>query len=175
MTNQCLETVRKEFRAELSAKERRILMHARFILLKRRQDLDTRESIILDTWIQNFERLGKAYQLKESFYDIWESQDKEEALTRYEEWLGELREDLQGAFHPFVTACTNWQEEIFTYFSHPLTNSLDKQKHSCIYTKNKLISFFIILNNKKKRDFKRKKMILINFKLFLRFLAPFRL
>ncbi len=39
MANQCLDTVRKNLRVELTSRQRRGLMHDRFVLLKRRRDI----------------------------------------------------------------------------------------------------------------------------------------
>ena len=86
MANQALETVRKGIREKLPPKERRTLMHDRFILLKRYKDLDTHELLVLEPWLKNFKDLGTAYQLKEQFYDIWDIKGSREALQRYQEW-----------------------------------------------------------------------------------------
>jgi transposase len=60
MANQALDTVRKSIRKKLTPRERRTLMHDRFILLKRYKDLDTHELLVLEPWINNFKDLGAA-------------------------------------------------------------------------------------------------------------------
>lgn len=45
-------------------------MRERFILLKRKHDLNERESFLLDTWLGNLPALKEAYELKEEFYWI---------------------------------------------------------------------------------------------------------
>ena len=42
-------------------------MRERFILLKRKHDLNERESFLLDTWLGNLPALKEAYELKEEF------------------------------------------------------------------------------------------------------------
>ena len=53
MANQALDNVRKSLKAHMSQKERRTLMRERFILLKRKHDLNERESFLLETWLGN--------------------------------------------------------------------------------------------------------------------------
>lgn len=48
-------------------------MRERFILLKRKHDLNERESFLLDTWLGNLPALKEAYELKEEFYWIWDT------------------------------------------------------------------------------------------------------
>lgn len=50
LANAALETIRKEHRSRLTRAQRRRLMHDRFLLLKRRQDLTAQEQWLLDSW-----------------------------------------------------------------------------------------------------------------------------
>ncbi len=45
-------------------------MRERFILLKRKHDLNERESFLLETWLGNLPALKEAYELKEEFFWI---------------------------------------------------------------------------------------------------------
>ena len=138
MANLALDTVRKSIREGLTPKVRRTLMHDRFILLKRYRELDTHELLVLESWIKNFKDLGTAYQLKEQFYDIWESKNKREALERYQEWRSRIPEQIEAAFQPLKTAVSNWEKEIFAYFDHPVTNAYTEAVNSLIRVMNRL-------------------------------------
>ncbi|GMA62594.1 transposase [Alicyclobacillus fastidiosus] len=94
MANQAMETVRKQIRADLSTKARRGLIHDRFILLRRKNELSPMEQITLESWIKNHESLGVAYDLKESFFDIWECRTRLEAIQRYNEWTKQIPDTL---------------------------------------------------------------------------------
>lgn len=61
-------------------------MRERFILLKRKHDLNERESFLLDTWLGNLPALKEAYELKEEFYWIWDTPDPDEGHLRYSQW-----------------------------------------------------------------------------------------
>lgn len=64
MANLAVETIRKNIRKELDAKQRRQLKNDRFLMLKRRKDLTPMEQIILDSWTLNFPVSSKPTSLK---------------------------------------------------------------------------------------------------------------
>ena len=81
IANTCLDTVRKELRANLSESARRGLMHDRYILLRRRADLTERQTLILEAWTLNFPILQTAYALKEEFFNIWNAETRTRRTT----------------------------------------------------------------------------------------------
>jgi transposase len=87
MLSEVVETVRKEIRAQLSDRQRRELMHDRFLLLKRPRDLSERDRLILEAWLGSFPRLKAVYERKEEFYDIYEARSEEQALKLYFTWF----------------------------------------------------------------------------------------
>lgn len=119
MANQALESIRKELRKSLTDRQRRALMHDRFVLLRRRHDLTEKDLIVLEVWMQHAPLLVRAYALKEQFYDIWKATRRIEAERAYAEWIAALPTELETAFRPLLTAFANWHEEIFAYFAVP--------------------------------------------------------
>ena len=138
MANDCLETVRKQLRADLSQKQRRQLMHDRFILLKRNHELSEREHLLLDTWTGQYPILKQAYELKEGFYRVWDSQTRAMAKVRLEEWKKGITDDVKDAYLPLTKALKNWEDEIFAYFDHPITNAYTESLNSLIRVINRL-------------------------------------
>jgi transposase len=132
MANQALETIRKQLRDGLSPKERRGLMHDRFILLKRHKELTEMDKITLDLWTKNHPSLGIAYELKESFFSLWDSD------SRYHVWKAMIPKELQSAFEPLTKAMENWEAEIFAYFDHRVTNAYTESLNSLIRVINRL-------------------------------------
>jgi transposase len=128
MANQALATVRKQLREGLSPKERRGLMHDRFILLKRHKELTEMDKITLDLWIKNHPTLGIAYELKES----WNCDSRQKAYLKYHDWEAKIPMELQSAFEPLTKAMANWEEEIFSYFDHRITNAYTESLNSLI-------------------------------------------
>ena len=132
MANQALETVRKQLREGLSPKERRGLMYDRFILLKRHKELTEMEKVTLDLWTKNHPSLGIAYELKESFFELWDIDSRQKAYLKYHDWKAKIPKELQPAFEPLTKAMENWEAEIFSYFDHRITNAYTESLNSLI-------------------------------------------
>ncbi|WPX45649.1 ISL3 family transposase [Undibacterium sp. CCC3.4] len=123
MANDAMEKIRKSLRESLTTKQRRGLMHDRFVLLKRESDLTDQEAMKLSGWAENYPELGLAYRLKEDFFKIYDSQSKEEALARYAAWEISVTEEVRDAFSDLIKAWRNWQPHILAYFDHRITNA----------------------------------------------------
>ncbi len=107
MANQCLEAVRKEIRGSLTDKQRRGLMHDRFILLKPEANLQGLDLITLESWTKNYPALGAAYRAKEDFFAIYDAMSVSEGLGRFREWETSLAPEIKDAFYPLTRAVNN--------------------------------------------------------------------
>lgn len=124
MASQSMEVVRKSIRGGLDDKSRRKMMHDRFILLRRRKDLEDAQVETMESWFKLFPLLKTAHELKEGFYNIWDECDtRQKAETAYAEWEAKIPVELTSAFKPVVTAVKNWKADIFAYFDHRATNA----------------------------------------------------
>lgn len=137
MANQALEKVRKGLRESLTEKRRRQLKRDRFILLHRKRDLKAQDLFILDTWAVNFPELGQAYELKESFFDIWDETNGRDAWDKYVAWKAGIPVELSVAFKEITTAVGNWQAEIFNYFDTGVTNAYTEALNGIIKIANR--------------------------------------
>lgn len=138
MANEAVERVRKGLRERLTIREKRGLMHDRFVLLKRERDLTDKEFLLLSGWIKNYDELGTAYRLKEEFYGIYSAQSPDEAQARYIAWKRSITPDVQDAFSDLVRAWDNWAPFIFGYFDHPVTNAYTESLNNLIRVMNRL-------------------------------------
>lgn len=138
MANEALETIRKAQRAQLTTKERRGLMHDRFVLLKRRHDLTDKEYLKLSGWTANYPMLEAAYDAKEVFYGIWDMDTRADAERAYAIWRDNLVPEVREAFHPLVRAMENWHSHIFAYFDHAITNAYTESLNNLIRVMNRL-------------------------------------
>ncbi|MHB8697667.1 MAG: ISL3 family transposase [Sulfuricaulis sp.] len=136
--NQALEVTRKATRASLTPKQRRALMRDRFVLLKRQRDLTDQETLLLSGWAENFPALKAAYELKESFFDIYLCQTRHEALLAYADWCQRIPPELEPAFRPLTGAINSWKDEIFAYFDHRITNAYTESLNNLIRVTNRL-------------------------------------
>ncbi len=137
MANNALESVRKSLRESLTAKERRLLMHDRFILLKREPDLTEQEAFLLSGWALNYPLLAQAYRLKEGFYGIYEAASKTEAQQRYQAWLTSIPSELLLDFADLTRTCENWHPWIMNYFDHRITNAYTESLNNLIRATNR--------------------------------------
>jgi transposase len=82
--------------------------------------------------------LGVAYELKESFFDIWDCNSRQMACFKYKDWKAKIPKNIQSAFEPLTKAFTNWEQEIFAYFDHRITNAYTESLNSLIRVINRL-------------------------------------
>lgn len=132
LANEAMERARKSIRAELDTKQRRGLMHDRFVLLKRTAELTDQEALLLDGWIKNYPLLGEAYRLKEAFFGIYDAKSVDDAKRRYRDWHMLVTPALHPYFADVIRAWTNWQPFILAYFDHPVTNAYTESLNSLI-------------------------------------------
>ena len=146
LANEALEKIRKANRQNVSAKERRQLMRDRYVLLTRRKDLnDFDDQIKLQVWTDMFPLLGQAYELKEQFFDIYEAKTVDEAYKLYQEWLSNVPKELMTYFEDLIKAMTNWEEEIFNYFTSPITNAYTESLNRLIKTINHIGRVLVVV------------------------------
>jgi transposase len=138
MANDALERVRKSLRESLTPKQRRGLMHDRFVLLKRERDLTDQEQLLLSGWTRNYDELGEAYKLKEDFFKIYDAQSPDEAQALFIDWKRSMSPQVADAFHDLVRAWDNWTPFILNYFDHPVTNAYTESLNSLIRVMNRL-------------------------------------
>lgn len=138
MANDALERVRKSLRESLTPKQRRGLMHDRFVLLKRERDLTDQEQLLLSGWTRNYDELGEAYKLKEDFFKIYDAQSPDEAQALFIDWKRSMSPQVADAFHDLVQAWDNWTPFILNYFDHPVTNAYTESLNSLIRVMNRL-------------------------------------
>lgn len=133
MANQALDSVRKSLKDKMTPKERRTLMRERYILLKRKHDLNERDVFLLETWLGNISDLKEAHELKEEFYGVWDTNDSDEGRERYKYWRQRcISSNSKDASKDLVRAVDNWQDEIFNYFDKKLTNAYTESINSII-------------------------------------------
>ena len=60
------------------------------------------------------------------------------AKVRLEEWKKGITDDVKDAYLPLTKALKNWEDEIFAYFDHPITNAYTESLNSLIRVINRL-------------------------------------
>lgn len=123
MGNDALETVRKKIRKDLNTRQRLKLKDDRFILLEREGRLSTDEHDKMLEWFELHPELELAYRMKESFHEMYNCGDKEDAQAFARAWLDSLPPEMEYAFGAARTALTNWWGEIFNFYDHRVINA----------------------------------------------------
>lgn len=129
--NKALEDSRKAFRKTLTDKQRKQLMHDRFILLKNKEDLKPQERWNLQIWFVTFPTLKIAYDLKEGLRDMYLCETREQAEAYFKEWKKSIPEDMT-SFKDVAKMINNWHTEIFNYFDDQYTNAFTESINNLI-------------------------------------------
>lgn len=122
MVNRSLDKVRKDLRGNQSDGERRRLMRSRHMLLMRPGRLKDNQMFALDGWLKNVPELAEAYELKESFFRIYDL-PASEAKMALKAWPNTVSARMKPHFKEIITALSNWEPEILNYFDHTFTNA----------------------------------------------------
>lgn len=124
MANEAVEKGRKNIRENLSKDLFKRLKKDRYLMLRRRRDLDVKQEFLLSGWIDNYPDLYALYHAKEQFYDIWDSDmTRAEAEDAYAAWKDSVPTGIRGYFSDLIRAVDNWHLEVFNYFDHRVTNA----------------------------------------------------
>ena len=119
----CLEDYRKKLRIDLTPDDRKVLKRERFVLTKRKYDLNDYEHDQSQKWFTKFPELEEVYLTKEKYMDMWSCSNRHDAETRYDEWLKDLSPKMKKVYKELWTPMKNWREEIFRYFECGYTNA----------------------------------------------------
>lgn len=117
-----LEGERKSFKGSLDKKQRSKLLKDRFLLLKNKEDLQPKQIWGMQIMFLDFPQLKLAYELKEQFRDIYNCDNREDALKAYEEWKQSVPKDMR-YYQDVIKTVDNWKLEIFNYFACRITNA----------------------------------------------------
>ena len=129
--NKALEDSRKAFRKTLTDKQRKQLMHDRFVLLKNKEDLKPQEQWNLQIWFTTFPTLKVAYELKEGLRDMYLCESRKEAEEYFKNWKNSIPNDMK-AFLDVANMINNWRTEIFNYFDVRVTNAFTESINNLI-------------------------------------------
>lgn len=114
LANWALEAIRKEEQKKFAKSRRIYFKKSRWILLKRKANLKEDEMHQLTTMLTVSERLRKAYFLKEEFYDMINSSDHKQLVTRWKAWQDSVIDASLPSFTKLAETISKWSKEILT-------------------------------------------------------------
>jgi transposase len=93
--------------------------------------------LLLDGLFKNNPLLSDAWHTKESFYDIWDAKNREEAERLFDEWRKCIPESVKVEFDSVAATIDYWHDEVFAYFDHRYTNALTEAINGLIKMVNR--------------------------------------
>jgi len=93
------------------------------IVRKRRHNLNAQDQDALEYWKTSVPALATAFELKESFCEIWSAPTQSRGRALYQAWEKQCLTLAPDAFRPRINQVRQWQKEIFNLFKWPnITN-----------------------------------------------------
>lgn len=125
MANKALEDIRITLAKDQTKAVGKDWMRRKALLRMRYKNLDEKGRFGLAMWLDNEPAVKVAYDLKESFYAIYDAPTKKAAGALLDAWRGSIPVTMKKgkkSFAPLLTATKNWREEILAFFDHPISN-----------------------------------------------------
>jgi transposase len=119
---EAVDKVRRQEVAEKGAEHKGVLAGTRYIWLKNPWNLTDRQKASL-AFLETLNlKIHRAYLLKESFRDFWQSATKEIARKFMEQWFAWAMESKIKPMQDFALLLKRHEENILTYFNMPISN-----------------------------------------------------
>lgn len=116
--NDALDEVRRQEYKRASEKDRRFIKGQRYTLLSKQANLSLKAQESLHLLFKVNKRLNKAYLLKESFAQLWDYADPQDARTFFENWKSQLRWSRLKPYKEFAELIESHWDGIVSY-CHP--------------------------------------------------------
>jgi len=120
---EALDEIRKQEFSTASDEERKHMKRKRFVILKRKKNLEEKQKEKLKDLLERNDVLFKSYLLKEQVSDIFDEKEIDVALERLAEWEKNVTESGLKPFKRFVKTMNRYFYGISNYFKHQVTNA----------------------------------------------------
>jgi transposase len=118
MANDALDSVRRS----ITRLGPYTLKKNRAVFLMREDRLSEKGLAARDEWLEEYPNLKAAYELKESFFRMYDCNTRAEAERYYQDWTRSIPKELPG-FRMICSTVRRSRQEIFNYFDAPYTNA----------------------------------------------------
>jgi transposase len=121
--NDVLDTIRKTLRRAYP--QQTAFKKLKWILFKRSKTLSDEQQLALQKAFALSKELQQAYQLRNSFHDIFDqTQSKPEAQQRLEGWVQKVNCTQNPAWNKFLKTLTNWKDPILNFVESGISNAV---------------------------------------------------
>nr|WP_182312348.1 ISL3 family transposase [Comamonas testosteroni] len=141
MADAAVETIRRRTARSKPVEVGREWKRNSVLLELRRHKLGEKSLQQLNAWLKSEPDLKTAYELKESFYDIYDAPNRETAEALLDAWRESVPKHLaieaRKDYKAVLTATKNWRAEILNYFDIRITNGYTESLNGRIKHKNR--------------------------------------
>ncbi len=121
--NDSLDTIRRTLRR--THPQQAAFKRLKWILFKRSKTLSDEQQLVLQQALDLSKELQEAYQLRNSFHDIFDqAQSKPEAQQRLEGWVQKVNWTQNPAWNKFLRTLTNWKDPILNFIESGISNAV---------------------------------------------------
>lgn len=144
MASDALEKIRIDLQ-KLIPKEDRIHMkkNIRWALLRGNKSRTDKDWAIVEHIRQNYPQLALAFDLKEEFFQIYESNNRTEGEQAFEKWKNSIppefkNTNLKHDYGEVVETVDRHHQDIFNYFDCPITNGYTEATNGVMKVANRM-------------------------------------
>lgn len=125
--NENITKLRRTIQRKADDNQKEILKGSRWLLVKNRQNLSSKEEGHLQNILALSPEIREAYLLKEEFRNIFEKiRDVEQAKRFLKAWIWKAQKTGSPYLAKFVKTLRNWWNEILMYFKEGITNAFSE-------------------------------------------------
>lgn len=121
--NDTIDKIRKKEFAKADDKERKNMMHKRFLILARSKNLKPEQRDNLEFMMKRNKKLYKAYLLKEEIGDIFDEEDENVAYWRLIDWIENVKKSKIEELIKCLKTIRKYFYGIYNYFRYKVTNA----------------------------------------------------
>ena len=118
--------------------DRTFLKNKRYLLLKAKENITTKQRVLLKELLAVNEPLNTAYILKEEFRTIFDEQDSKAARKALRQWKRRVRESRIPELLDFVGMLNRRRYGIMNFFRYRITNGMAEGFNNVVKTIKKV-------------------------------------
>jgi transposase len=139
MASEALEQIRKSLQRTLTQEEALLIKkNIRWSLLKGKNQRNDADWEIIEHIRQYHPRLAVAFDLKESFYAIYDNDTRQDAEIAFKDWEQSIPLEYKKEFGGVAKTVNNHHQDIFNYFDCPITNAYTEAFNGLLQVVNRM-------------------------------------
>jgi len=133
-----IDKLRRRLQSSLPPEDRTFLKNKRYLLLKAKENITTKQRVLLKELLAVNKPLNTAYILKEEFRTIFDEQDSKAARKALRQWKRRVRESRIPELLDFVGMLNRRRYGIMNFFRYRITNGMAEGFNNVVKTIKKV-------------------------------------